>query len=105
MVLKFPIMADYCLLYLDEIPVYVTHGHVHNPKNPLPGMKGILLCGHTHIPVIEEYEGFTYLNPGSVSIPKNGSRHSYMVYEDGTFCWKDLLTSETYMEYKTKPVS
>ncbi len=103
MVLEFPIMADYALLYLDGTPVYVTHGHIHNPKNPLPGMKGILLCGHTHIPVIEEYEGFTCLNPGSVSIPKNGTRHSYMVYEDGLFCWKDLITSETYMEFKTRP--
>ncbi|EKC80271.1 hypothetical protein LEA_01559, partial [human gut metagenome] len=31
---------------------------------------------------------YMYLNPGSVSIPKEGSSHSYMVYEKGTFTWK-----------------
>ena len=49
---------------------------------------------------IGECDGFTYLNPGSVSIPKEGSRHSYMVLEDGVFKWKDLENKEVYMEYK-----
>ncbi|MBR4608873.1 MAG: phosphodiesterase, partial [Erysipelotrichaceae bacterium] len=100
MVLEFPIMADYALLYIDGITIYATHGHVYNQKKPLPGTKGILLCGHTHVPKIEECDGFTYLNPGSVSIPKEGSRHSYMVLEDGVFKWKDLESKEVYMEYK-----
>ena len=30
----------------------------------------ILLHGHTHVPVSEEFDGRIYLNPGSVSIPK-----------------------------------
>ena len=30
------------------------------------------------------------MNPGSVSIPKEGSRHGYMIYEEGVFAWKDL---------------
>ena len=100
MVLEFPIMADYALLYIDGITIYATHGHVYNQKKPLPGTKGILLCGHTHVPKIEECDSFTYLNPGSVSIPKEGSRHSYMVLEDGVFKWKDLENKEVYMEYK-----
>jgi len=104
MVLEFPILADYGFLYPDDVPIYITHGHIHNQKSPLPGMKGILLCGHTHVPAIEECEGFTYLNPGSVSIPKNGTKHSYMTCENGSFLWKDLDTAEVYMEYERKPV-
>ena len=58
----------------------------------------ILLHGHTHIPAWQETETFTYLNPGSVSIPKEGSRHSYMTLENGEFLWKDLA-GETYHRF------
>ena len=101
MVLSFPVLADYAVLFLEGHNVYLTHGHVVNKDQPLPFAKGdILLHGHTHIPVCEDCGDFMYLNPGSVSIPKEGSAHSYMVYEDGVFCWKDLMTGETYREYR-----
>ena len=99
MVLEFPIMADYALLYIDGIEIYATHGHVINQNKPLPGMKGVMLCGHTHVPKIEECGDFVYLNPGSVSIPKGGSRHSYMILENGMFVWKDVEIGETYEVY------
>lgn len=90
MVLEFPILADYCFLELDGHTIFATHGHVHNPKN-LPMLKDgdILLNGHTHIPANQDMGTYTYMNPGSVSIPKEGSAHGYMVY-DGEFIWKDL---------------
>ena len=101
MVLPFPVLADYGWLYLDGRTVYLTHGHVINKAHPLAFAKGdILLHGHTHIPACEDCGDFMYLNPGSVSIPKEGSAHSYMVYENGVFCWKDLLTGQRYLEYR-----
>ena len=100
MVLDFPIMAEYALLYVNDLCIYATHGHVHNQNKPFPGMKGILLCGHTHVPAIEECEGFVYLNPGSVSIPKKESRHSYMVLEGQTFVWKDVESGEVWQTYE-----
>lgn len=101
MVLPFPVLADYGWLYLDGRTVYLTHGHVINKAHPLAFAKGdILLHGHTHIPACEDCGDFMYLNPGSVSIPKEGSAHSYMVYENGVFCWKDFLTGERYLEYR-----
>lgn len=99
MVLKFPIMADYALLSIDDIEIYATHGHVYNDKNPIPSVKGILLCGHTHIPACIKYDTFTYINPGSVSIPKQDSTYSYMIYENRTFRWIDLIGKEVYKEY------
>ena len=41
------------------------------------------------------YEKY-YVNPGSVSIPKEGSRHSYMLWENGVFTWKDVETGEIW---------
>ena len=99
MVLDFPILADYAVLPVSGRLVYATHGHVHNLKNLPPLAPGdILLHGHTHIPAWTEFgEGNLYLNPGSVSIPKEGSAHSYMTLEGETFLWK-TLEGEVYRE-------
>ena len=91
MVLEFPILADYCFLEIDGRTIFASHGHHHNPKNPPMLKKGdILLNGHTHIPANEDMGDFIYMNPGSVSIPKEGSAHGYMICEGGEFTWKDL---------------
>ena len=91
MVLDFPVLSDSCILYIDGVSIYATHGHINSPEHPPKLHKGdILLTGHTHIPAWEEYDHFTYLNPGSVSIPKEGSEHGYMIYEGHQFTWKNL---------------
>ena len=91
MVLDFPVMADYCALAVDGRLLYATHGHLFGEDNPPPLMKGdFLLCGHTHIPACRRHDSFTYLNPGSVAIPKNGTPHSYCVLENGAMTWTDL---------------
>ncbi len=92
MVLPFPILADYCVIPLGERILYATHGHRYNLTELPPLAPGdILLHGHTHVPAWEPFgEGNLYLNPGSVSIPKNETPHSYMTLENGTFQWKTL---------------
>ena len=91
MVLEFPILAEYCILYEKKRMIFATHGHNFNEQN-LPMLKkgDILLHGHTHVPVCRETEEYIYLNPGSVSIPKNESWHGYLMLEDGVFTWKEL---------------
>ena len=98
MVLDLPVMADYCILPAGEKLIYATHGHIYNGKNPPPLAEGdILLHGHTHIPAWTEFgQGNVYLNPGSLSIPKENSPHSYMILENGVFYWKDVETGEIY---------
>ena len=99
MVLRFPILADYAVLTAEKRLIYVTHGHVYNNGNLPPIQSGdILLHGHTHIPACEEYETHAYLNPGSVSIPKENSPHSYMTFDGREFVWKDLA-GEAYRHY------
>ena len=85
MVLPFPCMADFSQLYVDGLNLYLTHGHHHNPDNLPPLTEGsVFLSGHTHVKIDEVRNGIRCLNPGSVSIPKDGS-HSCLVYENGTF--------------------
>lgn len=98
LMLHFPIMADYALLTLGERTVYATHGHVYHEQNLPPLCHGdILLYGHTHVPCCHTHETYTYMNPGSVSIPKENSCHSYMLWENNTFTWHDLITGNTYL--------
>ena len=95
MVLEFPCMSDSALVMdSDGRELFCTHGHVfgagmHNSVNNAPVLPAgsALVYGHTHIKVNEEsqkHPGLWLFNPGSVSIPKDGT-HSYGIYEDGSF--------------------
>ena len=91
MVLSFLVLADYAVLFVDGITIYATHGHVYNESNLLPMERGaVLLNGHTHVPKCVKHDEYIYMNPGSVSIPKEGSEHGYMIYENKRFTWKNL---------------
>lgn len=91
MMLSFPILAEYALISIDKVTMFATHGHKYNIQNVPPLAKGeILLNGHTHIPRVIKREKFTYINPGSVSIPKENSHRGYVVFENGIFTFKDL---------------
>ncbi len=91
MVLEFPVLADYMIMYLEGRMAFITHGHKYNVENLPPMNEGdLLIHGHTHVLTAEEINGIVYINPGSMTIPKNGNKHSYMIYEDGVFTIKDL---------------
>ena len=88
MVLPFPCMADYALLNWDGQDFYLTHGHLWNPDNLPPLAEGtVFLSGHTHVKLDEIRKGIRCLNPGSVSIPKDGS-HSCLIWENGEFSFR-----------------
>lgn len=91
MVLEFPVLADYMLLFAGDRTIYATHGHVYN-ENHLPPMKAddILLHGHTHVLRAERKGDILILNPGSVSIPKDGNPPTYAVLENGVFSIRDF---------------
>ena len=89
MVLDFPVMADYALILYGERNLYATHGHIYNENNLPPLSEGdVLIHGHTHVLKAERREGYTLLNPGSVSIPKEGNIPTYAILEDGIFTIK-----------------
>ena len=91
MVLDFPVLADYCILALEGKTLYATHGHVYNTENLPPMQEGdILIHGHTHVLKAEQMDGYIRLNPGSVSIPKEGNPPTYGILENGVFYVKDF---------------
>ena len=103
MVLPFPILADYAVIPVGNRLMYVTHGHKYGEDNPPPMAAGdILLQGHTHVAGIKKKEGFTLLNPGSLSIPKENTPRGYIVLEDGLFSFRRLDSGETYLTYDAK---
>ena len=91
MVLEFPIMADYALLVLEGRSFYLSHGHIYHEGNLPPLMPGdVFVYGHTHVLRAEKKDGLVYLNPGSVSLPKQGNPPTYGVLEDGCFFVRTL---------------
>ena len=91
MVLEFSIQADYALFDLDGTTAFVTHGHLFNLAALPPHKEGdLLIHGHTHVHVVTEKDGMTYINPGSAALPKEGQPKSYMTYENGVFTIKTL---------------
>lgn len=88
MVLDFNVSSDYAVLYDGATKITLSHGH--RPVPPL-GKGDVYITGHTHVPLNAlEKEGYLHLNPGSVSLPKEGSAHGYIVYENGNFSFKTL---------------
>lgn len=90
MVLSFPILADYAIIFEDGLTVYATHGHKYNTDNTPPLTKGdILIHGHTHVQKCVEFGNENYyINPGSVTLPKEGNPKTYMIYENRCFTLK-----------------
>ena len=98
MVLKFPVLADYAWLNINGLNLFATHGHLFGEDNPPPLSNGdILLCGHTHVSKCTNHGDYLYLNPGSVSIPKENTPNGYLILEEKTFSWK-TLDGETYLQ-------
>ena len=88
MVLEFPMMSDSLVLFLENRQVFVTHGHLFSLDAPPLLSKGdVLINGHFHIGQIKQEKDIIYLNPGSVSLPKNDFR-GYMLYDNGVFMLK-----------------
>lgn len=87
MVLTFPILADYAILSLDGLKIYATHGHNFNTQTPPPLACGdILMHGHTHVIRAEKFGNEnTYINPGSITLPKDSCPRSYIIYENRKF--------------------
>lgn len=100
MVLEFPVLNDYALVYADSHRLFLTHGHHHNPQNlPSVPQGSVMINGHTHVPEAERVHGIHCLNCGSVALPKEGTPYSCLIYEDGVFMWKDLCGG-VFMEYR-----
>lgn len=91
MVLSFPILSESAVVFSDGVTMFLTHGH-HFNKDALPPIKkgDVLVYGHTHVPLDTVVDGVRCINPGSVSIPKEGSTHGYILFDGRIFERKTL---------------
>ncbi|MBQ7456828.1 MAG: phosphodiesterase [Desulfovibrio sp.] len=83
----FPVVEN-AWINADGLTIFASHGHRIPEVPPMPYSIPdgcVILRGHTHIPRGESLHGFHFWNPGSLSLPKGGSKRSYGVYENRTF--------------------
>lgn len=91
MVLDFPILSTYSQVLAGGRRLFLTHGHVYGPAH-LPRLRAgdAFFYGHTHVPVARQENGIAIVNPGSVSLPKEDSPHSYAVLRGNHLEIKDM---------------
>lgn len=92
MVLPFPILSDYSYVLTDGLTILATHGHKYSPDAPPPLSEGtLLLGGHTHVTCFADMPGGCfYVNPGSISLPKENNPKTYAIYENRKITIKRL---------------
>ncbi len=87
--LDFPVDKTYLLIPMDGMKVLMTHGHLYYPSSPPDVDFDVFLSGHSHVSSMKEEGNQLFLNPGSISNPRGGSK-SYILYEDGEFQLKSV---------------
>ena len=104
MVLAFPISADYACIVDNGVRIFASHGHIYSPakktsdepvvvgsKIPPLSPNDIELFGHIHEQhLYKTQEGVLVCNPGSTSLPKNGSPAGFAVYKKGEIALYDM---------------
>ena len=102
MVLEFPVLADYAFVETDGVRMILTHGHKYGKDTAGFVRRGdVLLCGHTHVSAAESFgDNNLYLNPGSVSIPKENTPRGYIIYENRVFSFRRLEDGGEYNSIK-----
>lgn len=88
MISDFPFLESALLFYNDK-KIFLTHGHVYN-ENSVPAGCDVLIYGHFHTGFIKDKENVVLANPGSVSLPKNGTEKSYLTLNNGVLTLKKL---------------
>jgi len=88
--LDFNIIDGYLNIKLDNNNVYITHGHQYNKNNITLKENEILIQGHTHISRLIYENNRYYLNPGSISLPRDNTDGSYIIYENNFFYLYDV---------------
>lgn len=89
MVSDFPIINELSMISIDEYDIYLTHGHIYNENN-WNIENSILIYGHFHIPFIKEKDNKLFINPGSISLPKDNNNPTYLIYDNNKFTIYDI---------------
>lgn len=92
-------LEPYIEMQVNGKKVFFSHGHVYNMDNIPHKDIDIMFYGHFHVGFIEEENGIIFANPGSISLPKNNSEHSYIIFDEKAITLKDV-DGNVIKEYK-----
>ena len=83
MISEFPLQEN-IQMKANGYNLFFTHGHKYNMDNlpPIGIDIDIMFYGHFHVNFIEEKDGIIFVNPGSISLPKQNTEHGYAIFED-----------------------
>ena len=85
---------DHILTEINGRKYYFTHGHKYNIEKIPYDDFDVMMYGHIHQGFIQEKEGLIFANPGSISLPKCNSAHSYIIFDEKSIVLKDVFGNE-----------
>ena len=95
-------LEDHIELKISGVDFFFSHGHKYNMDN-VPPVGKVVVYGHFHTGFIEEQYGIIFVNPGSISLPKNNTKHSYLMIDDKELILKDIdgnvIDSKVYVQW------
>ena len=69
---------------------FFTHGHKYNIDIWPEEEFDVMVYGHFHTGFIKEKEGKIFVNSGSISLPKNNTKNSYLIIDNNNILLKDI---------------
>lgn len=90
---------DHVLMEIKGKKFYFTHGHKYNIEKIPYDDFDIMIYGHIHQGFIQEKEGYIFANPGSISLPKCNTEHSYIILEENKIILK-RVDGKVLQEYE-----
>ncbi|MBM7854796.1 putative phosphoesterase [Desulfohalotomaculum tongense] len=101
MVIDHPIQSPYVFTQLGRLKIFLCHGYEKEKSVLVKMAKGfgahLFIYGHTHIKELYRDEDLIVLNPGSISLPKDGI-HSAAVIDERAVRLIDISNNEVIKE-------
>ena len=93
MISEFSFVQDLAIIS-GEKTVFLTHGHVFNKDNMPKTNFDAIIYGHFHTGFVDRIDKAVVANTGSLSLPKNNTKHSYIILENDMIFLKDIDGNE-----------
>ena len=93
MISEFSFVQDLAIIS-GEKTVFLTHGHVFNKDNMPKTNFDAIIYGHFHTGFVDRIDKAVVANTGSLSLPKNNTKHSYVILENDMIFLKDIDGNE-----------
>lgn len=81
---------EHLLLEVNNMKIYFTHGHKNNMDNLPDEQIDMMVYGHFHTGFIVKKDGIIFANPGSISLPKDNTKNSYLILDKESIVLKDI---------------